>query len=499
MTTPPPLPHAKSRRRTLLFVILAGCCVALAVHTVMRNASSEDDSPSPPPEEASVHPIPLREIDVDKLVTQYSDKLDYFRKLDAATLAEYERNNPADASWFADGRQAVRLFTVVLVWGDFYGQGLLQTSDAYAAAAWKKGCRDPLIETICDVFQFQDRYSSSPQSAQAHIDHTQRLLSSGYSAVFKLSALSMLLKNLTFSQVNCPDLEETLGRFWERIPEFIPTVGEQFTALLKEEVPTDVVFSRGNFFFDRVDDSEWLVPVENEIERAFARENPTHPARAALRGDFLIQWAWQARGSGWAHTVTEEGRRFMQDRLDQANRTLTTAYEKNPSDYLAATLMLVVELGQGNGHDVMEMWFERAMKDRPDNFTACSRKAWYLQPRWYGSPQEVVEFGIECVRSENWRGKLPLILPIAIKDLADQQEDLYRNDEVWNLVAPVYEKFLEHYPDSISTRTTYADCAARGGRIDVLQKQLSELGENWDRSVWSNADYDRISRLAKQP
>lgn len=498
MQTPPPLPKPSSRRTLVLFAVLAVLCVGLAVQTLVRNSSSDEEAPASDAS-ASVHPIPLREIDVDKLVTQYTENLDYFRELDAAALAEYDRNNSATASWFAEGRQAVRLFTAVLVWGDFYGQGLFQTADAYAAAAWKKGCRDPLIETICDVFNFQDRYSRSADSAQGHIDRTRRILASKYPAAFKLSALSILLKNLVHSQVNCPDLEETLGSYWAQIPSFIPAVGEQFSAILEEGAPDSVVFARGNSLFERAEAGECLVAVENEIETAFAREAPTHPVRAALRGAFLIKWAWQARGSGWANTVTEEGHRYMQDRLEQANRTLTAAYEKNPSDFLAATLMIGVELGQGNGREVMETWFERAMKDRPDNFTACSRKAWYLQPRWYGSPEDVVDFGIACVRTGNWRGKLPLILPEAIDDLADQQEDLYENDEVWKLVSPVYEKFLEHYPDSICTRTTYADCAARGGRIEVLQKQLAELGENWDRSVWSNADFDRISQLAKQP
>lgn len=202
-------------------------------------------------------------------------------------------------------------------------------------------------------------------------------------------------------------------------------------------------------------------------------------------------------GTGWASTVTDDGARLMAERLDEADRLLTAAYEKNPEDYLSATVMIGVELGEGKGREVMEQWFERAMKGHPENFRAAMGKMWYLQPRWYGSGKDVVEFGLQCVKTGNWKAKIPLLLPIGIGDIADQQDDLYRNKEVWNLVAPVYEDYLKHYPDSVGIRTAYADCAACGGHLDILRKQLAVLGPDWDRTRWSTKEFQRISQLAR--
>lgn len=64
-------------------------------------------------------------------------------------------------------------------------------------------------------------------------------------------------------------------------------------------------------------------------------------------------------------------------------------------------------------------------------------------------------------------------------------------------MSPVYEEYLKRYPDSIGVRTEYANCAALGNRLDVLRKQLDALGGNWDRFVWSDRNYRRISALVK--
>lgn len=502
MPTPPPLPPAKpSRTKTLLVSLLALASLAAAGITIWRTMSSFEPEEDVPAEEAAGAeapiPIPLREIDVDRLVGQHLDKQDYFRGIEAATLAEYDRANAPDKPWHAEGRQAARLFAVFAVWNDFYGQGILQTCDAFAAAAYKKGCRDPLIASICDIRIFNGRHSNDNAGAQDHIRRTRKLNASNYPPLFKLIATRTLLRNLIYTKNYPEDLRDDLSPSWAEIPSFVPEVGAQFSAFLKENPPTELLFFRTRQLFDDVEDGECLVPIEHEIESAFSRENPTHPVRAALRGVFLTAWAWQARGGGWANTVTQEGWRLMADRLEQANRVLTDACEKNPDDYLAATVMLSVELGQGTGRSTMEEWFRRAMNGHPDNYAACSSKLRYLQPRWYGSPQDVVKFGQQCVETDNWRANLPLILPNGISDLANYQEDLYLNDVVWNLVSPVYEEYLKRYPDSIGVRTEYANCAALGNRLDVLRKQLDALGDNWDRSVWSDRNYRRISALVK--
>jgi len=500
MQTPPPLPPRPRRKTTVVLGIVAAICIGAAIWSAVVTflpGPAAQSADTPHAAQAQPHlDLPLRQLDVDRIAAEYPGRQEYFSNLDRATLAEYERTNAASAKWFAEGRQAVRLFVLFAVWNDYYQEGILQAAKACAGAAWDKGCRDPLIEAICDVYTFANRHSNTNDGAQCHIQNTRHLLASQYPALFKFIATGVLLKDLIYTQNHRKGLRGDLSPSWAEIPEIASEVGGPFSALLREKPPTELLYFRTSDLFDRVQDDECLVPVENQIESAFASEDPTNPARAALRGKFLVTWAWQARGSGWANTVSDEGWRKMADRLEQANEVLTTAYEKNPDDYLSATEMLAVELGQGNGRAAMEKWFECAMKGHPDNYSACLSKVWYLQPRWYGSGEAVLQFGLECVKTGNWRAKLPLILPSGLSDVADGDNGLYRNEELWKLVKPVFEEFLKRYPESIGVRTNYANWAARGGHLDELAAQLAALGPNWDRSCWSQSDYQRVSHLA---
>jgi hypothetical protein len=73
--------------------------------------------------------------------------------------------------------------------------------------------------------------------------------------------------------------------------------------------------------------------------------------------------------------------------------------------------MITVELGQGRGRPRMEQWFQRAMSLSPNYYEACYAKLHYLQPKWFGSNEDMLEFAGECVNSSKWGGHVPLILP----------------------------------------------------------------------------------------
>ena len=46
----------------------------------------------------------------------------------------------------------------------------------------------------------------------------------------------------------------------------------------------------------------------------------------------------------------------------------------------------------------MEEWFRRAMKADPGNYSACSSKLYYLEPKWHGSEEEMLAFGASAWR-----------------------------------------------------------------------------------------------------
>ena len=129
-----------------------------------------------------------------------------------------------------------------------------------------------------------------------------------------------------------------------------------------------------------------------------------------LKGEGNIDLAWQARGGGYANTVNDEGWKLFKKYLAIADEALGRAWNIDPKDPRIAVKMMWVELGQGTGRDRMELWFRRAMELDPNDYDACSAKCLYLEPKWYGSIDEMLAFGRACVTNKLWGGRVPLML-----------------------------------------------------------------------------------------
>ncbi|MDB5291445.1 MAG: hypothetical protein JWL69_2686 [Phycisphaerales bacterium] len=210
-------------------------------------------------------------------------------------------------------------------------------------------------------------------------------------------------------------------------------------------------------------------------------EKGVGPGPLALKAQFYVTFAWQARGAGWAANITPEGHKLMMERLALASEAAQKAYEIDPNDPHAATVMLTVELGQGKGRPVMEKWFERAMAADPDNLDACERKITYLLPRWYGSAEELLQFGQDCYEEGNWRGGLPLLLARVHETISDDAADKRKylsQPLVWEDFVRVYEPYLSARPNDLKARSRYCSIASTIGKWAVAHKQFELLGDN---------------------
>ena len=167
--------------------------------------------------------------------------------------------------------------------------------------------------------------------------------------------------------------------------------------------------------------------LTGDFQAAFERiDGPLSKARAfevmrlQIQGASLIDSAWEARGDGLAHTVTEEGWRKMGERLAKAKEVLTRSWDLRPGGRQTPNLMLVLVKGLDGDRDEMELWFRRAMEADGDNAQACSLKMDYLDPKWHGSREEVLAFGRECRKTKSWKAGITLLAADAHLRVAGQ-------------------------------------------------------------------------------
>jgi hypothetical protein len=223
------------------------------------------------------------------------------------------------------------------------------------------------------------------------------------------------------------------------------------------------------------------------------------PEPLVFKGRFYADFAWDARGGDVAANVTPEGWKGFYQRLGVAEQALTRAYQIDPEDPDAATWMLKVVLGQG-GDRKMETWFRRAMAADPDNYDACTRKLYYLEPKWHGSADAQIAFGKECRRTENWRGRIPLVLLdaySAVGEAAGNRATYLCRDEVWADVRSLYEQELALFPGRLQERARFAQLAGLLLKWDEVDRQCQVLGDVPPPGVFSGPDvYTRLRARA---
>jgi hypothetical protein len=246
----------------------------------------------------------------------------------------------------------------------------------------------------------------------------------------------------------------------------------------------------------------------DKVMPALDKDPDARALRLLVRGTFFIDYAWDARGSGPASTVTEDGWQKMKERLGEAAQALESAWDlapdrPTPLNALIAAKMIAVEMGRGGARDKMETWFERAMKADGDNVLACQVKMNYLEPKWLGSREEMLAFGRQCLATGNWEGALPFVLVDAHHRLSkyvpeDRRPEYFKDPAVWEDFKAVFEPYLERFPDNSYARTAYLQAALRAGDLAVARRQVKLLGDNYSRLLYTDQEYEHARAQAGQ-
>lgn len=253
-----------------------------------------------------------------------------------------------------------------------------------------------------------------------------------------------------------------------------------------------------------------LEPLTQEIGREEAYKKifpvyqaalPASPWPLLFKGQFYVQFAWDARGGGWASTVTPEGWKGFRERLDIADQALEEAWKIDPTISAVADEMITVCLGQGGGRGRMEIWFRRALEADPDDYQVCSAKLYYLYPRWHGSHEDMIAFGRQCATGENYFAGTPFILAQAHAQVAAESPNpqaYLQGDEVWADVSRVFDDALVLYPTT-RLRSEYAQWAVRCGRWAAADRQFRILADHPDAAIFPDKRaYDALRQQARK-
>lgn len=453
-------------------------------------SAAQATTPYVPPPPAPLRPLP----DADAMAARVKKYEPLYKQVRDAALAAYAKNHPNAQPYDDEARAAIRLLAYLSIRGDYYGEALWQQLDTHAEHLITQGDEDTVWPVIHKVRDYFESHSSTDNDAfvvtRTMLDFGQ----TGYPPLIKHRALHSALKNIVSAKSN-----EHLGPALADMPKIADLAVQNYAQLIAAHVPNDILYLKGDdLISDAQDDETTLKSINAGLDKAFADLDPANVMAGVLDGRFYTTYAWNARGSGWSNTVSQDGWHLFAERLAKAEEILTPLQEKHPEEAAIDRVMMTVALGRQEPRDQMELWFQRGIKADPDNFPIYMAKRYYLLPRWYGSDQIVWDFGKECAASDNWSAKIPTILLEAIDDAAQNNPEVYADPGVWEPVEKVFRDYLTHYPDALTYRTRFFKCAVQGSHWDIAAEQLKLMDNDYDRDLLAQPEFVRLVAQLKQ-
>jgi hypothetical protein len=386
----------------------------------------------------------------------------------------YETVGSRNPKWDEPARKAVAEFARARAGADDAESGVGLAGE-FAQEACNAGCDDPLIRYL--YCRFSPDHSSKPLEywQDQFRKAAQGMESSGYSPLLKFYANDRAANELWQSRNK--DL-------WQEIVQFRrAAMGDLTVALQDKTLPIEDVSAACDALIDTIsaNDTE-MTDAYKQIEGPLFKNWPDSAAAYFIKGKFYYRFAWIARGGGYADKVTPEAWKDFKEKLAVAETAYRKAWSLNPHDVRIPNQMIEMAVSQEKPRPEMELWFQRAMQLDTNNYDACLAKLRYLKPEWYGSRDEMLAFGRECVAT-NWGGRVPFTLVEAHRACAaslprQEARAYWHQPDVWADVQSAYEKFFQMNPDDKRNRYYYARYAFICGQAQAFNAQVKLIRDN---------------------
>jgi hypothetical protein len=188
-------------------------------------------------------------------------------------------------------------------------------------------------------------------------------------------------------------------------------------------------------------------------------------------------------------------------RLKDAEKALEDAAKINDSDPRVRDNMVFVQFYLiENSPEQFNQAFTKAIAIDPDNAKLYALKLKYISPGWRGDEKQLLEFGRECLKTENWRANVPFEL-IQVHELlagyAKDATEYFARADVWQDVLDVYKGHLVNFPDDRTRRCEFAKYATKCGKWEVAYHEFEIIGDTFDPTVFaSKTSYDYLRKKA---
>jgi hypothetical protein len=206
-----------------------------------------------------------------------------------------------------------------------------------------------------------------------------------------------------------------------------------------------------------------------------------------------LSYGSKARGSGFAHTVTDEGWEKYGERADLARSILQEVPNRDPYWYFS---MMVVALQQGWPKSRTKALLDESISFEPGFYHVYRQYANYLQPKWYGAEGDLEAFANAI--SQRIGGEEGEFVYFEIASLfycGACGNSPNPADMEWRKIKDGYAALEHLYGTSPLKMNRFAMLAAKFGDKAAAREIFEQIAEHWDPEVWGDRQAFQKAKL----
>ncbi len=201
--------------------------------------------------------------------------------------------------------------------------------------------------------------------------------------------------------------------------------------------------------------------------------------------DFLVSYAWKARGNGFINTVSDEGLRLMEERLEAAAEVLEAAKKIPEKDPVFYRVMLLIALGQGWEKPAYDALTNEAVTFEPKFWGYDTTRANSLLPRWYGEPGDWEAYADLAAKRPGGLGAE--VYARIVISLNGYYGHVFRETKAsWPKTRAGLELMVNKHPNAIEIQIHAVELAALARDQELAKAMLKRMGDNYFTAGWSS-------------
>jgi hypothetical protein len=231
----------------------------------------------------------------------------------------------------------------------------------------------------------------------------------------------------------------------------------------------------------------------NRLKRWVSRNPDSITARVALAGSY-VQFGWDARGDGYANTVSASGWKLFGERVAEAKRILEKASAlpiKCPEWYVA---MQTVALAQSWDGTKARALLEQAAAFEPAYYYYYRLYADFILPKWNGEPGDSEKFAAEAADRIGGEQGDATYFQIAAYMICHCNAEPQLQDMSWPKIQRGFAILEKQRGPSLTNLNLAAYMAIKNKDAVTADKLFTRIGEHWDEDTWRKQAYFESSK-----